>query len=386
MGKRDMKKEDEAAQNAQEDVTHAETDEGVTNESAQTEVEHGPGADASESSEKGADAMEKAPAEPSKENDPKDSQVPNQDDSTENEATTRPESSASTQPHPSTPQSVGSHDAQLEQLQSMFPAFHEITVSDIFKARRYNMESGPPPPLPSRTPELSVWPTSDEARQWKEDFNRFTEETALRQHEGSNRMNSPGFFRHRTPTSHGSNLFQQDAYGRTNGNTWSSGSIYRTAPMYDNDPKPVADEELESLVGKTKDQHTRASQEEVVDPSPPPRLPSKDRISPEKLATPTKSTVPAWGQRYSNKGQSTASEAKSHAHGSKSVPPSKQEDDVERSSEPKELSQSSEAPTSDTPGQEPPNNSNDSVNKGENVQPSTQDDDDFVENPFDDDD
>jgi len=35
--------------------------------------------------------------------------------------------------------------------------------------------AGPPPPLPSRAPELSVWPTSEEARQWKEDFNRLTE-------------------------------------------------------------------------------------------------------------------------------------------------------------------------------------------------------------------
>ena len=35
--------------------------------------------------------------------------------------------------------------------------------------------AGPPPPLPSRTPDISVWPSSEEARQWKEDFNRFTE-------------------------------------------------------------------------------------------------------------------------------------------------------------------------------------------------------------------
>lgn len=215
-------------------------------------------------------------------------------------------------------------------------------------------------------------------------------ETALRQHESQNRMNSPGFFRHRTPTSYGPNLFQQDVHGRTNGNTWTSGSIYRTAPMYDNDPKPVADEELESLMDKPMDQHARVLQQDLVDRSPPPRLPSKDRASPEKLVTPTKSTVPAWGQRYSSKSQRSESEAKFHAHGAKSVASSKQEADVERSSEPKgsheNTTQSNEAPASGISDQGSLNNTNGSVKKGANVQPSTPDDDDFVENPFDDDD
>lgn len=220
-------------------------------------------------------------------------------------------------------------------------------------------------------------------------------ETALRQHDGQNRMNSPGFFRQRSPTSHSSNLFQQDTHVRPTGNTWTSGPIYRTAPMYDNDPKPLADEELESLVVNSTDLHARASQDTLAASSTPPRLPAKDRPSPEKLSTPTrntKSTVPAWGQRYSSKSQVTATEAKTHVHGSKSMASSRQEEDKDRSAEPEgshveHTALNNETSTSDRPSQGPSNNTNESIKKGADGEKNSEpDDDDFVENPFDDDD
>lgn len=218
-------------------------------------------------------------------------------------------------------------------------------------------------------------------------------ETALRQHDNQNRTNSPGFFRHRTPTSQGSSFFQQDAHGRGNGHAWTVSPIYRTRPMYDNDPKPVDDEELESLVDKPLHRHARSSKDGLEDSSPLPHFPSKERAPVEKMATPTKSSVPAWGQRYSSKSQCTASEAKDHALGSQAISSSKDKAEEERSSD----SQPQESPAASksqgneaqkTPSKDSSDMSKKNSETGEHakIQPSEPEDDDFVENPFDDDD
>ncbi|WFD27852.1 hypothetical protein MNAN1_002858 [Malassezia nana] len=483
---------DEVSPQAKDEPARAESNKGTAEES--TPVEQGqedtrPSED-DKTREKGSKSQEKepekeAPLSQSNEKKEAETSATSQADADVASASTPLPSSSSPPPQHDKTSMPSSSESQREYLQSMFPAFHKITISDILKARRNNMESaiqflldlsdpgsgqknnvntgtdaqmaqllqereryraqvmqmqardsrsdmtpqnppplrysprvrhhhgrpsatphtpaGPPPPLPSRTSELSVWPTSEETRQWKEDLNRFTEEaglakvgttlsnlrqkaeTALRQHDGQGRMNSPGFFRHRVPTAQVSNIFQQDMQGRANGHTWSSSnSFYRTAPLYDDDPKPVADEELDGLVKQS------TSQDAPPHPSALPRPPSKDH-----LHTPTKSSasaVPAWGQRYSSRAQSTTSEAKEQAISSKTT--SKPESEAHSMLEAKtpesktpSTSQSQDAQTTPTlPSKGPSTNNDTPVDKEVDSRPSEPDDEDFVDNPFDDDD
>lgn len=142
MDKCDTEKADQSKQNAKEDLTHAETNEDEANESPQAEVENDAGADVSESNEKNSDATEKTPSEPNKTQD-HEKGLQAQNDATQNNGAEQSESSAtSSQPLTSASHDLVPDDAQVEQLQSMFPAFHKVTVSDILKARRNNMESG----------------------------------------------------------------------------------------------------------------------------------------------------------------------------------------------------------------------------------------------------
>lgn len=124
-----MKKADTSAQDSKEDLSHKQVGEGATDEHAKTVVD----------------------AEPEDTNTDKASQVDEvtskipqaQKDDVEDEAKSLSKSNAaSTQPHVGTPPKPMTRETQMEHLQSMFPAFHKITISDIMKARRNNIESG----------------------------------------------------------------------------------------------------------------------------------------------------------------------------------------------------------------------------------------------------
>lgn len=140
---------EEVSQQAKDELARAEANKDTAEES--TPVEQGqedtrPSED-DKTHEEGSKLQEKEhekkePLSESNKNKEAETPVTSQADANVASASTPLPSSSPPGPQHDKTSMPSSNESQMEYLQSMFPAFHKITISDILKARRNNMESG----------------------------------------------------------------------------------------------------------------------------------------------------------------------------------------------------------------------------------------------------
>lgn len=240
------------------------------------------------------------------------------------------------------------------------------------------------------------WPGPEEARQWQENFNRFTEvglakmgstfsslrqkaETALRNHDIQNRISK---YRGRGGFN-ATAFFRPDMTYQTSSGGWEQGTEMHR-PMYDNDPPHVIDEDIDKLVNPRTPSGIPSQKEREKDSEPVPILPPRP---------PAKTPKPSWGQRYAGKSASTTAETKDQAV-SKGSSPSKEKNGKEEVTKDKnKKDEKAEATPNEKPDVDkstPSKESNEKEVKKE--APSTKDtepaadDDEYIDNPFDDED